>query len=96
MAKGLVIIGYIIRPGIVDVQYVARSVRRNEARGFIVHRTPPTYNVKIKALHGDVELIESDNVKKKAQELESRFRKMGYNVVLKNLLDVRDGMRDPM
>ena len=96
MAPGLVIIGYIRQPGIVDVQYMAQNIRRNEARGIIVFRDPPTYNVRIRALHGEVELIEARNFKKKAQELEARFKEEGYNVVRKNLMDVRDGMRDPM
>ena len=96
MATGLVIIGYIAQPGILDVQYMAQIIRRNAARGIIIFRKPPTYNVKIRALHGDVELIEAKNLKKKAKELENRFKEEGYGVVLKNLMDVRDGMRDPM
>jgi len=96
VATALVIIGYIRQPGILDVQYMAQNVRRNDARGIIVFRDSPTYNVKIRALHGDVELIEAGNFKKKARELEEHFKKRGCSVVLKNLMDVRDGMRDPM
>ena len=96
MAPGLVIIGYIQRPGIVDVQYVAQNIRRNQARGIIVFRHPPTYNVKIRALHGEVELVQAEDLKGKVKELERQFKSKGCNVVIKNLTDVRDGMRDPM
>jgi len=96
LAPGLVIIGHIQQPGIVDVQYMARSIKRNQARGVIVFRHPPTYNVKIRAIHGEVELVQAENLKGKVKELERRFKSEGYSVVIKNLTDVRDGMRDPM
>ena len=96
MPSGFVIIGYIPQPGIVDVQYMARSIKRNDARGIVVFRNPPAYNVKIRALHGVVELIQAENIKAKAKELEADFKSRGYGVIVKNLTDVRDGMRDPM
>ncbi len=96
MSSGLVFIGYIPQPGIVDVQYMAQNIRRTKGRGIIVFQTPPTYNVQIRALHGDVELIRTPNIKKKIKELEGSFREAGHTVILKNLMDVRDGMRDPM
>jgi hypothetical protein len=96
LLSGLVIIGYIPQPGIVDVQYMAKSIKRNNGRGIIVFRNPPTYNVKIRALHGEVELVQAENIKARARELETEFKSRGYGVVVKDLTDVRNGMRDPM
>ena len=96
MFPTLVLIGYIRRPGILDVQYMAQNIRRKNARGIIVFQDPPTYNVGIRALHGNVELVQAGNIRAKARELEDSFRREGYDVVIRNLMDVRDGMRDPM
>ncbi len=95
MTTGTAIIGYIRQPGLVDVQYMARNVAQG-ARGIIVSNIEAVYTVKIRALHGDVELIETKNIKKKVKELEAILKARGYRVVIKDLWDVRDGMRDPM
>jgi len=52
--------------------------------------------VKIRALHGEVELVQAEDLKGKVKELERQFKSKGCNVVITNLTDVRDGMRDPM
>jgi len=96
LVSGFVIIGYITQPGIVDVQYVAQNIKRKGARGLIVFRNPPTYNVNIRALHGDVELIQAENIRGRVRKLNRQFKAEGYSVVIKDLMDVRDGMRDPM
>lgn len=96
MGSGIVIIGYITQPGIVDVRYVAQNIKRKDARGLIVFRNPPTYNVNIRALHGNVELIQAENIRDRVRKLNRRFKAEGYNVVIKDLSEVRDGMRDPM
>ncbi len=59
-------------------------------------QNPPTYNVKIRDLHGDAELIQTDDIQTKVKDLENSFRREGFDVVIRNLMDVRDGMRDPM
>ncbi len=96
MAPETVMIGYIKQPGILDVQYMAQNIRRNGVRGIIVFQTPPTYNVNIRAIHGEVELVQAKNVSDEVKKLGTRFKARGYDVVVKNLMDVRDGMRDPM
>ena len=96
MGPRLVIIGYIRQPGILDVQYMAQNIRRNKARGIIVFHTPPTYNVNVRAIHGDVELTQAENIAEEVKKLSARFKTKGFDVVVKNLMDVRDGMRDPM
>ena len=96
MAPETVMIGYIKQPGILDVQYMAQNIRRNRVRGIIVFRTPPTYNVNIRAIHGEVELVQAEKLSDEVKRLSARFKARGYDVVVKNLMDVRDGMRDPM
>ena len=96
MSSEFVMIGYVPRPGIVDVQYMARNIARKGGRGIIVFRDSPTYNVKIKALHGDVELVEAKRVKRKVKELGAHYKGRGFSIVIKDLGEVRDGMRDPM
>ena len=96
LAPETVIIGYIKQPGILDVQYMAQNIRRNKVRGIIVFQTPPTYNVNIRAIHGDVELVPAGKVSDEVKKLSAQFKAKGYDVVVKNLMDVRDGMRDPM
>ena len=53
-------------------------------------------NVKIKALHGDIELVEAKRVKRKVKEPGAQFKDRGFSVVIKDPEEVRDGMRDPM
>ena len=96
LAPGTVIIGYIKQPGILDIQYMAQNIRRNKVRGIIVFQTPPTYNVNIRAIHGEVELVQAKKISDKVKGLSTRFKAQGYDVIVKNLMDVRDGMRDPM
>ena len=96
MGPRLVIIGYIRQPGILDVQYMAQNIQRNKARGIIVFQNPPTYNVNVRAIQGDVELTQAENIAEEVKKLSTRFKTKGFDVVVKNLMDVRDGMRDPM
>ncbi len=87
-------VGYVVQPGIVDIQYMAQNLNRKNASGIIVYRTPPTDNVMDMAKEQGVPLLQAVELKAKVKELESLYKTEGYNVIIKDLTEVRNLMKD--
>jgi hypothetical protein len=92
--KQRIFVGFIGQPGIVDVQYMAQNSLRKKAGGIIVFNDPPADNVASLANQKGIQLIQAEDIAGKAKELETHYKAEGFNVTLRNLLDIRDMMRD--
>ena len=92
--KPKMIIGYIEQPGIVDVQYMAQNISRKNASGILVYQKQPADNVTEMAKEKGVPLLQAEDLKVKVKELESRYKKEGFNVKIRDLSEVRNLMRD--
>ncbi len=89
-----IFVGFIEQPGIVDVQYMAQNGSRKNADSIIVFSVPPADNVAAMANQQGVQLIQAEDIAGKARELESHYKAEGFTVKLRNLMDIRDMMRD--
>jgi len=94
MAEKSVFIGYIEKPGIVDVQNLYQNASRKNAESIIVYKEAPTDNVMTMAKDKGHQMIQAEDFKKEAEKLEKKYQSDGYSVYLKNLMDIRDSMRD--
>jgi hypothetical protein len=89
-----IFVGFIEQPGIVDIQYMAQNSSRKNADSIIVFNLPPAGNVTDMANQQGVQLIQAEDIAGKAKELETHYKAAGFTVKLRNLLDIRDMMRD--
>ena len=94
MAEKTIFIGYIEQPGIVDVQNLYQHASRKNAESIIVYKTTPTDNVLAMARDKGHQMIQADDFKGEAQNLEGKYQSDGYTVFLKDLTQIRDSMRD--
>ena len=93
-AEKNIFIGYIEKPGIVDVQKLYQNASRKNAESIIVYREAPTDKVQALAEDKGHQMIQTETFKKEAEKLEKKYQAEGYSVYLKNLMDIRDSMRD--
>ena len=89
-----IFVGFIEQPGIVDVRDMAQNSSRKNADSIIVFNVPPADNVAAMANQQGVQLIQAEDIAGKVKELEAHYKAEGFTVKLRNLLDVRDMMRD--
>ena len=89
-----IFVGFIDQPGIVDVQYMAQNSSRKNADSIVVFNVPPADNVADMANQQGVQLIQAQDIAGKAKELEAHYKAEGFTVKLRNLMDIRDMMRD--
>ena len=82
--------------GIVDVSYMSETVQKLGAeRSLIFFQKKPHDNVIKLAKEEKVELFESPNPRQEIKTINERFGKDEYDIIIKNLEDMRASMMDP-
>ena len=82
--------------GILDVTYMSETARKFGAeRSLIFFRNKPHDNVIKLAEEENVELIASPNPRQELKTINGRFGKDEYEIITKNLEDMRASMMDP-
>ena len=82
--------------GIVDVTYMSETAKRLDAqRSLIFFRKKPHDNVIRLAKEEKVELFVSPNPRQEIKTINERFGKDEYDIIIKNLEDMRASMMDP-
>ena len=94
-SKQRVVVSFAERVGIVDVSYMSETAQRLEARhSLIFYKKKPHDNVIRLAKQENVELIESANPRQEIKKINARFSTDRYDVIVKNLEDMRATMMD--
>jgi hypothetical protein len=95
-SKQKVIVSFAEKVGIVDVSYMSETAQRLDVqRSLIFYQKKPHDNVIRLSREENVELIESPNPKQEIKTINERFGKGKYDIIIKNLEDMRASMMDP-
>jgi predicted peroxiredoxin len=92
---GKALVGYGDKIGVVDVRYLgekARSMRAEVCMAF--HKEPVKEAIADMAKDAGVELMQCDDPSEKAHARASELREKGDDVLLRDLSELRDIMRD--
>ena len=96
LPKQKILVSFTEKVGIVDVSYMSEAAQRLDAkRSIIFYQKKPHDNVIRLAKEENVELIESPNLKQEIKTINERFGKDKYDIIIKNLEDMRASMMDP-
>ena len=94
--KQKVVVSFAEKVGIVDVSYMSETAQRLGAqRSLIFCRKKPHDNVIRLAKEEKVELFESPNPRQEIKTINERFGKDEYDIIIRNLEDMRASMMDP-
>ena len=94
--KQQLVVSFAEKVGIVDVSYISETAKRLGAqRSLIFFQKKPHDNVIRLAKEEKVELIESPNPRQEIKTIDERFGKDKYDIIAKNLEDMRASMMDP-
>ena len=94
-SKQKVVASFAEKVGIMDVSYMSETAQRLKAyQSLIFCQKKPHDNVIKLAKDENVELIESSNPRQEIKTINERFSKDRYDVIIKNLEDMRATMRD--
>ena len=95
-SKQKVIVSFAEKVGIVDVSYMSETAQRLDAQhSLIFFQRKPHDNVIRLAKEEKVELFESPNPRQEIKTINERFDKDEYDIITKNLEDIRASMMDP-
>ena len=95
-SKQKVVVSFAEKIGIIDVSYVSETAQRLEAhQSLIFYQKKPHDNVIRLSREENVELIESPNPRQEIKKINERFGKDKYDIIIKNLEDMRASMMDP-
>ena len=94
--KQKIIVSFAEKIGIMDVSYMSETAKRLVAqRSLIFYKKKPHDNVIKVSEEENVELIESPNPRQEIKKINERFGKDKYDIIIKNLEDMRASMMDP-
>jgi len=94
--KQKLVVSFAEKVGIVDVSYMSETAQRLDAqRSLIFFQKKPHDNVIRLAKEEKVELIESPNPRQEIKTINEKFGKDEYDIIIKNLEDMRASMMDP-
>ena len=94
--KQKIVVSFAEKVGIVDVSYMSETAQRLDVqRSLIFYQKKPHDNVIRLSREENVELIESPNPKQEIKTINERFGKDKYDIIIKNLEDMRASMMDP-
>jgi len=94
--KQKIVVSFTEKVGIVDVSYMSEAAQRLDVqRSLIFYQKKPHDNVIRLAKEEKVELIEAPNPKQEIKTINERFGKDEYDIITKNLEDMRASMMDP-
>jgi sulfur relay (sulfurtransferase) DsrC/TusE family protein len=95
-SKQKVVVSFAEKIGIMDVSYMSETAQRLEAhQSLIFYQKKPHDNVIRLSREENVELIESPNPRQEIKTINERFGKDKYDIIMKNLEDMRASMMDP-
>ncbi len=95
-SKQKVVVSFAEKIGIIDVSYMSETAQRLEAhQSLIFYQKKPHDNVIRLSREENVELIESPNPRQEIKKINERFGKDKYDIIIKNLEDMRASMMDP-
>jgi hypothetical protein len=96
LPKQKLVASFADKVGIVDVTYMSETAQKFGARrSLIFFRNKPHDNVIKLAEEENVELFESPNPRQEIKTINERFGKDEYDIIIKNLEDMRASMMDP-
>ena len=96
-SKQKVVVSFAEKIGIMDVTYMSETAQRLKAhQSLIFYQKKPHDNVIRLSREENVELIESPNPRQEIKKINERFGKDKYDIIIKNLEDMRATMRDVM
>ena len=96
LPKQKLVVSFAEKVGIMDVSYMSETAQKFGAkRSLIFFRNKPHDNVIKLAEEKNVELFESPNPRKEIKTINERFGKDEYDIIIKNLEDMRASMMDP-
>jgi hypothetical protein len=96
LPKQKLVVSFAEKVGIVDVTYMSETAQKFGAeRSLIFCRKKPHDNVSRLAKEENVELIASPNPRQEIKTINERFGKDEYDIIVKNLEDMRASMMDP-
>ena len=95
-SKQKVVVSFAEKIGIMDVTYMSETAQRLKAhQSLIFYQKKPHDNVIRLSREENVELIESPNPRQEIKKINERFGKDKYDIIIKNLEDMRASMMDP-
>jgi hypothetical protein len=95
-SKQKVVVSFGEKIGIIDVSYMSEAAQRLDIqRSLIFYQKKPHDNVIKLSKEENVELIESSNPRQEIKTINERFGKDKYDIIIKNLEDMRASMMDP-
>ena len=95
-SKQKVVASFAEKIGIIDVSYMSETAQRLKAyQSLIFYQKKPHDNVIRLSREENVELIESPNPRQEIKKINERFGKDKYDIIIKNLEDMRATMMDP-
>jgi len=96
LSKQKVVVSFAEKVGIVDVTYMSETAQRLKAhQSLIFYKKKPHDNVIKLAKDENVELAESSNPRQEIKRINQRFGEDKYDIIVKNLEDMRASMMDP-
>jgi hypothetical protein len=94
-SKQKIIVSFAQKIGVMDVDYMADTAHRLKAqRALMFYHERPHKNVIKLSSEKNVELIESPDPRQEIKNIHKRFSKDTYEVIVKNLEDLRATMMD--
>jgi hypothetical protein len=94
-SKRKIVVSFAEKVGIMDVDYMADTAHRLKAQhALIFYQEKPHENVIKLSSEKNVELIESPDPRQEIKNIHKRFSKDTYEVIVKNLEDLRATMMD--
>ena len=95
-SKQKVVVSFAEKIGIMDISYMSETAQRLDAQhSLIFFQRKPHDNVIRLSREENVELIESPNPRQEIKKINERFGKDKYDIIIKNLEDMRASMMDP-
>ena len=94
--KQQLVVSFAEKVGIVDVSYMSETAQRLDAQRSLIFFQRKAHDNVIKiAKEEKVELFESPNPRQEIKKINERFGKDKYDIIIKNLEDIRASMIDP-